>query len=135
MLCVAQDIGEPSVQRKRERRPGFYTQPVVDGAIPQGGSGRMGQAADGEGGVTEPTEILRPFGEYLTPGPSTPCIALLRDALEMAERGEVVGVAIAMISPVGFVRTRGEKGSRGMAEMVGAVAVMQDDLIRRWKDE
>lgn len=79
-------------------------------------------------------EILKPFGEYHTPGPNASCIELLREVLGMAERGEVVAVAIASINPAGFTRTRADKGSRGMGEIVGAVAVMQDDLIRMWKD-
>lgn len=81
------------------------------------------------------TEILKPFGEYRTPGPSISCIELLRETLELAERGEIVAIAIAALTPSGFTRTRADRGSRGMGEIIGAVAVMQDDLIRMWKCE
>ena len=53
----------------------------------------------------------------------------------MAERGEIVAVAIAGIGPNGFTRTRAIRGSRGMGEIIGAVAVMQYDLIKMWKDD
>jgi hypothetical protein len=80
-------------------------------------------------------KILTPFGDYKTPMPSSEVIDLLRDALEKAERGEIAGVAIAMIDGAGVCRTRAVRGTRGMAEIVGAVAVMQDDLNRTWKGE
>jgi hypothetical protein len=78
-------------------------------------------------------QILKPFGDYKTPGPNDSVIEMLREALAHAESGECVGVAIAMLAPSGFVKTRAVQGSRGMAELLGAVALMQDDLIRRWK--
>lgn len=80
-------------------------------------------------------EILTPFGDYKTPLPSQKVIQILERALHQAQRGDVVGVALAVVDGRGFVSTRAERGTRGMAEMVGAVAVMQDDLIRLWKNE
>lgn len=78
-------------------------------------------------------EILKPFGDYKTPGPSADVIELLAETLEMAVRGDVTGIAIAMIRPDTFVKTRAIAGNHGMATLLGAVTVMQDDIIRMWK--
>ncbi len=81
----------------------------------------------------KPAEIIKPFGDYKTPGPNEKVIDVLRKALDDAERGEIVAVAIASICAVGFVGVRYEVGSRGTSEMVGAVTVMQHDLLADWK--
>ena len=77
-------------------------------------------------------DIIKPFGEYRTPGPNKNVIALLKKTLEEAERGEIVAIAMAAISDGGFVCIRVDKGSRGMSEMIGAVSVMKHDLLEDW---
>jgi len=78
-------------------------------------------------------EIIKPFGDYKTPGPNENVIAILRKTLEEAERGEIVAVAIASICSGGFVGVRFEVGSRGTSEIVGAVTVLQHDILSDWK--
>lgn len=79
-------------------------------------------------------EIIKPFGDYQTPGPNKRVIATLRDILDGAERGEILAVAVAMIKAGGIVHIRGESGNRGMAELVGAVSVLQHDMLQDWKN-
>lgn len=81
----------------------------------------------------KPAEIIKPFGDYKTPGPNEKVIDLLRKTLEEAERGEIVAVAVASICAGGFIGVRVDVGSRGMSEMVGAVTVLQHDLLADWK--
>ena len=78
-------------------------------------------------------EILKPFGDYKTPGVSEGIVDMLEELLVLVKAGEVQAAGVVLINQNGFVRTRAHKGNRGMAEMVGAVAVMQHDLIRLWK--
>jgi hypothetical protein len=78
------------------------------------------------------TKILKPFGDYKTPGPSADVISLLEEMLEKAKHGEILAIAIAAVRPDGYVQTRAHKGNRGMSEIVGAVAVMQYYLMRSW---
>jgi hypothetical protein len=78
-------------------------------------------------------EILKPFGDYFTLGPNKRVIALLEEALEEAKKGEIVGVAMAKILPNGEVATAADEGNRGFAEICGSVAVLQHDLIVKWK--
>ncbi|HTS05453.1 MAG TPA: hypothetical protein VMP68_07710 [Candidatus Eisenbacteria bacterium] len=78
-------------------------------------------------------EIIKPFGDYKTPGPNENVIAILRQTLEEAERGEIVAVAISMINAAAFVGSRFDTGSRGMSELVGAVTILQHDLLADWK--
>jgi len=83
--------------------------------------------------TNKPAEIIKPFGDYRTPGPNQNVISVLRKLLEEAERGEIVAVAVASICAGGFVGVRFDVGSRGMSEMVGAVTVLQHDLLEDWK--
>lgn len=78
-------------------------------------------------------EIIKPFGDYKTPGPNENVIKILRETLEEAEHGEIVAVAIAAINSGGFISVRCQKGSRGMAEIIGAVAVLQHDILESWE--
>lgn len=78
-------------------------------------------------------EIVKPFGEYKTPGANAYVIKALRETLEQAERGEIFGVAIASINARGYVHIKCEKGSCGMAEIVGAVAILQHDMMINWE--
>lgn len=81
----------------------------------------------------EPAKIIKPFGDYKTPGPNEKVIEALRKSLEEAERGEILAVAIASICACGFVGVRCDIGSRGMSELVGAVTIMQHDLLENWE--
>jgi len=83
--------------------------------------------------MNRPAEIIKPFGDYKTPGPNQNVISLLQKLLEEAERGEIVAVAVATICEGGFVGVRFDVGSRGTSELVGAVAVLQRDLLEDWK--
>lgn len=85
--------------------------------------------------MSEEAKILKPWGDYFTPGASSGVIRILEEALKKATSGEIVAVGIVMINPGGFTMTRAVKGSRGFGEILGGVAVLQDDLIRLWKDD
>ena len=78
-------------------------------------------------------EIIKPFGDYKTPGPNENVIEILQKTLKEAERGEIVAVAITMINAAGFVGVRFDTGNCGMSELVGGVTVLQHDLIADWK--
>lgn len=78
-------------------------------------------------------EIVKPWGDYGVPGPNAECIELLEDALTLARSGECVAVALVMLNPSGFTKTRAVKGSRGYGELVGGIAIMQSDVIALWR--
>ena len=78
-------------------------------------------------------DIIKPFGEYKTPGPNGRVIEELTKILEQAQRGEIVSFAIAIIRESGWVGSRFVVGSRGMSEIVGAVTILQHDLVEDWK--
>lgn len=80
-------------------------------------------------------EILKPFGDYKTPGIDPSVVELLRKALAMAERGEITGVAIAAIAGNGFSPTRANRGTASIGELIGTVAVLQAEMIGNWRRE
>lgn len=82
---------------------------------------------------TKTAEIIKPFGDYRTPGPNDKVIEILKKCLEEAERGEIVAVAITSINAGGWINCNWECGSRGRSEIVGAVTMMQHDIMADWK--
>ena len=78
-------------------------------------------------------EILKPFGDYRTPGVDAEVVDLLRKTLAAAEKGEIIGVAIACIRANGFTLTRANRGSAGTGELIGAVALLQAEMIENWR--
>lgn len=78
-------------------------------------------------------EILKPFGDYYTEGPNKRVIAILQEALDEAKKGEIVGIAVAKILPNGEIGSDADCGNRCFAELCGSVAVLQHDLIEKWK--
>lgn len=78
-------------------------------------------------------EILKPFGEYLTPGVDADVVTMLREILAKAEHGELVAVAIAGVMQNGCVLTRANIGSRGTGELLGAVCVLQTEICEEWR--
>ena len=83
----------------------------------------------------KPAEIIPLFEDCHIPGPVEEVVEALREALEMAERGEVAAVALVLITPGGFQRTRGVPGSQGFGRLCGGAAALQSDLINCWKTE
>lgn len=51
----------------------------------------------------------------------------------LAERGEVVGVALAAIGANHFTLTRANRGTAGTGELIGAVAALQAEMIENWR--
>jgi hypothetical protein len=85
--------------------------------------------------MTEKTaEILKPFGDYFTPGPSRDVIEALEECLASAKRGEIVAIAIATLNCQGSTATFTERGNRGFAELLGAVSMMEDDIKKKWRE-
>ena len=80
-------------------------------------------------------EILKPFGDYKTPGVQEEVVEVLKNALEQAERGEVSALGLVLLAPNKFCRTRSVQGSCGYGELVGGISILHYDAIRAWKEE
>jgi len=85
--------------------------------------------------MSNTAEILKPFGEYLALGADEGVIEVVEDLLAKARAGEIVAVAVAAIAPNGFCLTRANRGTRGMGELVGGVAALQQEIIEQWRSE
>lgn len=79
-------------------------------------------------------EIIKPFGEYRTPGVSKDIIDLIERVLARAEAGEVAGVAITFITPNGHTCSEVAFGSAGYAAMAGATVALQSTILQQWRE-
>ena len=63
--------------------------------------------------------------------PTLPIVALLRQILERAERGEISGIAIATTSPDLCTASAWSMEEATLAELLGSVVIMQARLVQQ----
>lgn len=83
--------------------------------------------------IKKTAEIIKPFGNYMTPGRNQDVVDILRTALLEAEKGEITGIALVLISPNHYTLTRMCTGNHGWSVLIGGIAMAQDDCIRKWR--
>lgn len=79
-------------------------------------------------------EILKPFGEYKTPGVQEDVVSILKDALKQAQRGEVAALGLVLLAPNKLCRTRSVQGACGYGELVGGISILHYDAVKAWKE-
>lgn len=80
-------------------------------------------------------EILKPFGDYKVPGPNAEIVLLLEELLEMAKKGEIIGIAVATITKAHKVGNINLVGSASYAELLGAADILKDDIKEAWNED
>ena len=81
-----------------------------------------------------PADILTPFGNFgVSVGVDKDIVELLENALMEGRRGEIAGIAMTVVMPNGCIKSDMRRGNRSMAEMVGAVSSLKDDILFEWK--
>jgi hypothetical protein len=84
--------------------------------------------------MSQTAEILKPFGEFECPGKQESVIDLLKTALEQAERGELIGVALAKVNAAQEISSNYAVGSAGYARMLGSITIMQHSFCADWDE-
>ena len=79
-------------------------------------------------------EILKPFGEYRTPGIQEEVVVLLRRLLNDAENGDIIGCAVATVNRHEECRTYYQPGAGGWARLIGNVAALQHTMLKDWSE-
>lgn len=78
-------------------------------------------------------EILKPFGMAPPTGePEAQVVAVLGGLLEKAKRGEIIGFAGTMVMPDNSVKSVSAVGSASAIAVLGAVRLLEHDLIERF---
>lgn len=75
-------------------------------------------------------EVLRPFGDYGTPGPCEAVVSKLEELLEEAQRGELIGLAWAVVRPGGKVGYGHHPGSGSSLLLVAATSLSHEFLAK-----
>lgn len=79
-------------------------------------------------------EILKPFGDYSTPGVDPDLVRLAEQLLAEAKAGEIIGFAVAIVRPNHMIGSLTRRGSCSTAEIAGAVAGLQYDILKNWAE-
>jgi hypothetical protein len=77
-------------------------------------------------------EILKPFGEFKTPGRQEEVAKMLRRLADEADRGEIIGAAVATINRNEDAGTFYQPGSAGWARLIGSLALLQHIMMKNW---
>ena len=80
-------------------------------------------------------KILKPFGEFLVPGPNPGLVSLLEEALERAKAGEYIAGAISLVTKNHKMANALDIGSASYAELLGGVDVLKDDIKDAWNED
>lgn len=79
------------------------------------------------------SKIATPFGRHSVPGPDGDVVELLEGLLAEARRGEIVGVAAAVVSPNQYIRCE-YAGSASSHVVLAGICWLKDDFIRRERE-
>lgn len=79
-------------------------------------------------------EVVNAFGQSLVPDPDQEIIDKLDELLDRAKRGELTGIAYAMVRPNGAVGTGWVGENCSSNDMLGAVAALQVRYVRSWEE-
>jgi hypothetical protein len=77
-------------------------------------------------------EILKPFGNYGIPGANQDVCELLREMLEKAECGEIIGVGVCAVLANGCSWTEFASGGANTATVLGGVILLQNTILKSW---
>lgn len=79
-------------------------------------------------------EVVTPFGRSAVPDPDQDTIDKLEELLAQAKRGELSGIAYAMLRPNGAIGTGWVGEKRSGNSMLGAVAALHVRYVRSWEE-
>lgn len=74
-------------------------------------------------------------GIYDVPGVQDSVIDLLEELLELAEKGEIIGIVIGAVRANGEIGTFSRKGSARYSVLLSAATMTQFDLCYHWAED